>query len=58
MAKLAPLDGITRLPDQLDSDAAPVVLVNLFTADPRDEEALIAAEVPFKFTEFDMNSIV
>lgn len=43
MAKLAPLDGITRLPDQLDSDAASVVLVNLFTADPGDEEALIAA---------------
>lgn len=43
MVNFAPLDGITRILDQLDGDDAPVVLVNLLTADPKDEEALIAA---------------
>ena len=43
MVNFKPLDPECPIQSQLDTDVGPVVLVNLFTVDPRDEDALIAA---------------
>ena len=43
MVGFKPLDENFPIEKQLGVDAGPVVLVNLFTVDPEDEEALIAA---------------
>ncbi len=43
MVKFEPLDPKFPIDDQLGIDAGPVVLVNLFTIDPADHDALIAA---------------
>lgn len=43
MASFAPLDPEVPIGAQLAADAAPVVLVNLFSVDAADAEALLAA---------------
>lgn len=43
MLTLQPLDARMPIQQQLGTEAAPVVLVNLFSADPADAEALLAA---------------
>ncbi|WP_372573801.1 antibiotic biosynthesis monooxygenase family protein [Ruegeria jejuensis] len=37
------LDAITTLADQMQAEEGPIVLINLFTVDAKDEEALLAA---------------
>ena len=37
------LDEVVTLADQMKSDEGPVVLINIFTVAPEDEEALLAA---------------
>ena len=43
MVNFQPLDPKVPIQQQLGADAAPVVLVNLFTVDPADADALLAA---------------
>ena len=43
MVDFKPLDPEFPIEQQLGSNAGPVVLVNLFTVDPADRDALIAA---------------
>ncbi|GLO69990.1 hypothetical protein MACH17_15070 [Phaeobacter inhibens] len=43
MAKLVELDEVVTLADQLGSSEGPVVLVNVFSIDPKDEDALVKA---------------
>ena len=43
MAGFESLDDVVSLADQMRSDDGPVVLINHFTIDPIDEEALLAA---------------
>ena len=43
MPKFSELDQIVTLADQMQADSGPVVLVNLFTIDSSDEEALLNA---------------
>lgn len=43
MVNFKPLDPDFPIDQQLGIDAGPVVLVNLFTVDPNDQEALIDA---------------
>ncbi len=43
MAGLEELDATVTLGQQLQTDEGPVVLVNIFTIDPADEEALLKA---------------
>jgi heme-degrading monooxygenase HmoA len=43
MVNFEPLDPKVPIDAQLGADAAPVVLVNLFTVDPADADALLAA---------------
>lgn len=43
MVDVQPLDPKVPIEAQLGADAAPVVLVNLFTVDPADVDALLAA---------------
>ncbi len=43
MAGLEELDATVTLGQQLQADEGPVVLVNIFTIDPADEEALLKA---------------
>ena len=43
MINFQPLDPQVTIQQQLGADAAPVVLVNLFTVDPADVDALLAA---------------
>ncbi len=43
MINFQPLDPQVPIQQQLGADAAPVVLVNLFTVDPADVDALLAA---------------
>lgn len=43
MAELAALDGRTSIVQQLDADQSPVVLVNVFTVDPEEADALVEA---------------
>ena len=37
------LDAVVTLADQMQSNEGPIVLINLFTVDPDDEEALLKA---------------
>ena len=43
MSGFVELDAIVTLADQMDADEGPIVLINLFTVDAADEEALLAA---------------
>jgi heme-degrading monooxygenase HmoA len=43
MLNLRPLDPVVSIQQQLQAKAAPVVLVNIFTVDAADVEALLAA---------------
>ncbi|MEM7462310.1 MAG: antibiotic biosynthesis monooxygenase family protein [Pseudomonadota bacterium] len=43
MVNIKPLDPEFPIQQQLDNEASPVVLVNLFTVDPGDQEALVEA---------------
>lgn len=43
MVAMTPLDPAFPIQQQLESDAGPAVLVNLFTVDPGDQEALVDA---------------
>ncbi len=43
MPKFSELDQIVTLADQMQADEGPVVLVNLFTIDSSDEDALLNA---------------
>lgn len=43
MVNMSPLDPAFPIQQQLGSDAGPVVLVNVFTVDPGDQEALVDA---------------
>ncbi len=43
MSALEELDRIVTLADQMQAEEGPVVLVNLFTIDAKDEEALLKA---------------
>ena len=43
MVNFKPLDPEFSIEQQLGVDAGPVVLVNLFTVDPEDQDALVAA---------------
>jgi len=43
MVTFEPLDPVVPISAQLGADVAPVVLVNLFTVDPADADALLAA---------------
>ena len=43
MSMLRPLDPAFPIEQQLATDASPVVLINLFTIDRADEQALLAA---------------
>ncbi len=43
MSVLRPLDQAFPIEQQLATDASPVVLINLFTFDQADEQALLAA---------------
>ena len=43
MSMLRPLDPAFPIEQQLAIDASPVVLINLFTVDKADEQALLAA---------------
>jgi len=41
--KIEELDAVVSLADQMKSDEGPIVLINLFTVDPADEDALLKA---------------
>ncbi|UWQ31449.1 antibiotic biosynthesis monooxygenase [Leisingera sp. M527] len=43
MPELAELDSAVTLFEQMDAEEGPVVLMNLFTIDPSDEQALLDA---------------
>lgn len=43
MSGFQELDNVVTLAEQMQSDGGPVVLVNLFTVDPAEEEALVKA---------------
>ncbi len=43
MARIEELDKVATLADQMENEEGPVVLINLFTVDAKDEEALLAA---------------
>lgn len=43
MVNFKPLDPEFPIEQQLAVDAGPVVLVNVFTVDPKDQDALVAA---------------
>lgn len=43
MPKFENLDATVTLADQMQSDEGPIVLVNLFTVDPAEEDALLKA---------------
>ncbi|WP_170781614.1 antibiotic biosynthesis monooxygenase family protein [uncultured Ruegeria sp.] len=43
MARIEELDNIATLGDQMETDEGPIVLINLFTVDANDEEALLSA---------------
>ena len=43
MLNFQPLDPKVPIQQQLGADAAPIVLVNVFTVDPADADALVAA---------------
>lgn len=43
MAHIEELDKIVTLADQMQAEEGPVVLINLFTVDVKDEEALLKA---------------
>lgn len=43
MPMFPPLDPAFPMPQQLATDASPVVLINLFTMDKADEQALLVA---------------
>ncbi|MEO1109128.1 MAG: antibiotic biosynthesis monooxygenase family protein [Pseudomonadota bacterium] len=43
MARIVELDNVASLADQMETDEGPVVLINLFTVDAKDEDALLAA---------------
>ena len=43
MVNFKPLDPAFPIQQQLAVDAGPVVLVNVFTVDPADQEAMVAA---------------
>ena len=43
MARLENLDASVTIADQLDCEAGPVVLINVFSIDPAEEAALLAA---------------
>ncbi|MCP4315795.1 MAG: antibiotic biosynthesis monooxygenase [Hyphomicrobiales bacterium] len=43
MANFEELDAAVSLAEQMQSDEGPIVLINLFTVDPADEDALLAA---------------
>ncbi|WP_170763949.1 antibiotic biosynthesis monooxygenase family protein [Ruegeria lacuscaerulensis] len=43
MARIEELDRISTLADQMQTDEGPVVLINLFTVDAKDEAALLKA---------------
>lgn len=43
MVNIKPLDPDFPIQKQLDLDAGPVVLVNVFTIDPKDQDALVEA---------------
>ncbi|WP_299986607.1 antibiotic biosynthesis monooxygenase [uncultured Ruegeria sp.] len=43
MAKFEELDAIATLADQMQAEEGPVVLINLFTVDAKDEDALLNA---------------
>ena len=43
MARLEELDAAVSLADQMQSDEGPVVLINVFTVDAADEQALLTA---------------
>ena len=41
MADFEELDAVVSLAEQMRSDEGPVVLINVFTVDPADEDALL-----------------
>ena len=43
MSRFAELDKAVTLADQMEADEGPIVLINLFTVDPADEDALMIA---------------
>lgn len=43
MSGFVELDAIVTLADQMNGEEGPIVLINLFTVDAEDEEALLAA---------------
>ena len=43
MARIKELDTIVTLADQMQTEEGPVVLINLFTVDAKDKEALLKA---------------
>ena len=43
MVNMKPLDPAFPIQKQLETDAGPVVLVNVFTVDPGDQDALVDA---------------
>ncbi|WP_170362259.1 antibiotic biosynthesis monooxygenase family protein [Ruegeria arenilitoris] len=43
MARIKELDNIVTLADQMQTEEGPVVLINLFTVDAKDKEALLKA---------------
>ncbi|SDW81356.1 Heme-degrading monooxygenase HmoA [Ruegeria halocynthiae] len=43
MAHIEELDKIVTLADQMQAEGGPVVLINLFTVDAKDEQALLKA---------------
>ncbi|WP_120633926.1 antibiotic biosynthesis monooxygenase [Ruegeria sp. EL01] len=43
MAGIEELDQVTTLADQLQTEEGPIVLINLFTVDAKDEAALLKA---------------
>lgn len=43
MSGFVELDAIVTLADQMNAEEGPIVLINLFTVDAEDEEALLAA---------------
>ncbi|WP_170553318.1 antibiotic biosynthesis monooxygenase family protein [Ruegeria atlantica] len=43
MARIEELDNIVTLADQMQTEEGPVVLINLFTVDAKDKEALLKA---------------
>ena len=43
MVNMKPLDPNFPIQQQMSIDAGPVVLINIFTVDPRDQDALVQA---------------